>query len=183
MTSIKEAGPDGPASFIEKLRPPASHSPQRAGFVRLWAEKCFLPRTCRGKKRIKIDSRPAPGGAYKRFRHRRKPWRRANSFRPSMLIFGAPSGRQYGQVRFRRSVWWKSLGSPRKPGGSGFRGERSRSGMVELSPSAEARDMELAAARRAAVPFSGHGSRRCQLSGGGKSGIMGKNHKRGKEPC
>ena len=221
MTSIKEAGPDGPASFIEKLRPAAAHSPHRARLARLRAEKSSaqsplsfvspcrgklrtlpcpssphanrlagfargphrLPRTCRGKKRIKIDSRPAPGGAYKRFRHRRKPWRRANSFRPSMLIFGAPSGRQYGQVRFRRSVWWKSLGSPRKPGGSGFRGERSRSGMVETSPSAEARDMELAAARRAAVPFSGHGSRRCQLSGGGKSGIMGKNHERGKKPC
>ena len=53
---------------------------------------------------------------------------------------------------------------------------------LEICPLVVA-DMELAAARRAAVPFSGHGSRRCQLSGGGKSGIMGKNHERGKKPC
>ena len=48
-------------------------------------------------------------------------------------------------ARRERGIWSLRHGAPAKAQRSGFCGERSRSGMDELSPRAEAKDMELAA--------------------------------------
>ena len=93
----EKSSAQSPLSFVSpcrgKLRtlPCASspHANRLAGFAR-------GPIDCHAhvaaKNGLDLIRAPAPGGAYKRFRHRRKPWRRANSFRPSRLIFGAPGG-------------------------------------------------------------------------------------------
>ena len=45
----------------------------------------FLPQAETEQSGLCDDEGAAPEGAYKRFRRRRKPWRRANSLRPSIL--------------------------------------------------------------------------------------------------
>ncbi len=57
---------------------------------------------------------------------------------------GAAKWMSFRQGRKRR-IWSLRHGAPAKAQRSGFCGERSRSGMDELSPRAEAKDMELAA--------------------------------------
>ena len=93
----EKSSAQSPLSFVSpcrgKLRtlpcPSSPHANRLAGFAR---GPHRLPRTCRGKKRIRPYSRPRARWRVQGFRHRRKPWRRANSFRPSRLIFGAPGG-------------------------------------------------------------------------------------------
>ena len=50
----------------------------------------FLPQAETEQSGLCDDEGAAPEGAYKRFRRRRKPWRRANSLRPSILNHPGP---------------------------------------------------------------------------------------------